>query len=199
MPRTATRRQLLRNALAASAISSAAVQPAAAAPTTASPQSESAALSRALSVERLVVVAYRDVLSSGLTTAGVSRQLGRLLAQEHEHVAAVERALRTLGAAIPPPPASPAAAQSALARHNVNLRLGRLRTQHECLRLLIDVESLAEGAYFAAISKLSDPNLVRMSVEIMGCEAQHWTVLSDLQRPGDVGRAVPYPFVQGST
>jgi ferritin-like protein len=199
MWRTATRRQLLSSAIAASAVSSAAVQPAAAASTTASPQSESEALSRALSVERLVVVAYHDVLSSGVITPGARRQLRRLLAQEHEHVAAVEGALRMLGAAIPPPPASPAAAQSALARHNVHLALGRLRTQHQCVRLLIDVESLAEGAYFAAVAKLSDPKLVKMSVEIMGCEAQHWTVLSALQHHGDVSRAVPYPFVQGST
>jgi hypothetical protein len=92
-----------------------------------------------------------------------------------------------------------ASAQRALARRHVSASLTKLDTQRKCLRLLIDVESLAEGAYFAAITNLRDPVLVRTSAEIMGCEAQHWTLLSALQHHGDVDRAVPYPFVQGSS
>jgi hypothetical protein len=153
-------------------------------------------LTKALGIERVVVSAYRSVLSSGVLTGVVTATLRGILAQELAHVAALERALRGLGAPIPQ--TSPGAAQSALPRHHIHLSLTHLPTQHDCLRLLIDVESLAEGTYFSAISKLTDPGLLRTSVEAMGCEAQHWTVLSALQHHGDVTRSVPYPFVQGS-
>jgi hypothetical protein len=45
---------------------------------------------------------------------------------------------------------------------------------------------------------LSTPSLIRLSVQIMSCEAQHWTVLSGIQHPGQYVKAVPWPFVQGS-
>ncbi|HUE27083.1 MAG TPA: ferritin-like domain-containing protein, partial [Solirubrobacteraceae bacterium] len=185
-----TRRQLLAagTALSASALLGPGLAEAAPAP----PPSDSAVLARTLRVEQLVVTAYRNVLGAGVVTAAVASRLRTMLAQELAHVAALERALRDLGAVIPQTGAS--AAQRELSAHQVHLSLTRLPTQHECLRLLIDVESLAEGAYFGAISKLTDPGLLRTSAEAMGCEAQHWTVLSALQHHGDVTRSVPYPF-----
>ncbi len=153
-------------------------------------------LTRTLQIEQLVVTAYRSVLASGVVTAAVASRLRTMLAQELDHVAVLERALHNLGA--PSPTTSATGAQRELAAHHVHLSLAHLPSQHECLRLLIDVESLAEGAYFSAISKLTEPGLVRTSAEAMGCEAQHWTVLSALQHHGDVTRSVPYPFVQGS-
>jgi hypothetical protein len=75
--------------------------------------------------------------------------------------------------------------------------LANLRTQHECLKLLVDLESVAEGAHYDAISKLRSVRLLALSAEIMACEAQHWTVLSELQHPGKIELAVPNPFVQG--
>jgi ferritin-like protein len=143
------------------------------------------------------VIAYRSTLASGVVTAVVARRLQAMLSQELQHVAALEQSVRALGAAVPH--TSMGAAQNMLAAHHVQVSLTRLRDQHECLKLLIDVESLAEGAYFSAIAKLSDPALIQQSIEAMGCEAQHWTVLSALQHHGDVTRSVPYPFVQGST
>ncbi|HUE26054.1 MAG TPA: ferritin-like domain-containing protein [Solirubrobacteraceae bacterium] len=189
-----TRRQLLAagTVLSASALLGPELAEAAPVP----PPSDSTVLARTLRVEQLVVTAYRNVLGAGIVTAAVASRLRAMLAQELAHVAALERALGDLGAVIPQTSAS--AAQRELSAHQVHLSLTRLPTQHECLRLLIDVESLAEGAYFAAISKLTDPGLLRTSAEAMGCEAQHWTVLSALQHHGDVTRSVPYPFVQGS-
>jgi hypothetical protein len=194
----ATRRELVRSAFAAGAailVVASASDALASAPA----ETEARALERALEIEQLVVIAYRQVLATDLLRTNVRNQLQVALGQELEHVEVLERALATLGQ--PPAPASPgiAAAQSALGRHHIHRSLSDFRNQHDCLRLLIDVESLAEGAYFAAIGKLTDPALVRTSAEIMGCEAQHWSVLSGLQHHGDVTQSVPYPFVQGST
>lgn len=187
-----TRRQLLAAGTAASASALLLPELAEAAPA----PSDSAVLTRTLRIEQLVVTAYRNVLASGVLTAAVASRLRAMLAQEQGHVAVLERGIRALGATIPPITAS--AAQRELTAHHVHLSLVHLPNQHECLRLLIDIESLAEGAYYSAISKLSDPGLVRTSAEAMGCEAQHWTVLSALQHHGDVTRSVPYAFVQGS-
>lgn len=156
------------------------------------------ALSYALQVERLGVIAYRQVLATSVLSADVRAQLQRLAAQEGQHVTRLEQALAGLGAGVPPGPASVADAQKILAQHQVHLSLTGLSSQRDCLRLLIDVESLTEGAYFKAIPQLSEPSLLRSAIEIMGSDAQHWTILSGIQHDGNVGLSVPYPFVQGS-
>ncbi len=91
-----------------------------------------------------------------------------------------------------------AEAQAALLHHDVHWSLTHLPNQHDCLKLLVDVESLAENAYFEAIGAVRDPGLVRACAGAMGCEAQHWTVLSGLLNHQDATRAVPYPFVEGT-
>lgn len=192
-----TRRELVRSAFAAGAAGSlvAGAADALAAP----PESESQALAHALKIEQLVVIAYRQVLATSLLRANVRDQLQVVLGQELEHVNVLERELEKLGQPHAPAYPSIPAAQAALGRHHIHRSLTHFRNQHDCLRLLIDVESLAEGAYFAAIAHLSDPALIRTSTEIMGCEAQHWSVLSSLQHHGDVTQSVPYPFVEGSS
>ena len=154
---------------------------------------DAAILRRTLRIEQLVVLCYERVVASGLVAPAVAVQLRLMLAQEHEHVAALERALGGRVAI-----GSVAAAERELEAHRVHVSITGLRSQRDCMRLLIDVESLAEGAYYSAISKLTDPALLRTSAEAMGCEAQHWTVLSAIQHPGKLYRSVPYPFVQGS-
>jgi hypothetical protein len=199
METASTRRELVRTGVAASAAASAAIRSATAAAAVAPAQSDAAVLARTFQIEQLVSIAYQRVLGSRVLAAAVALRLRGLLSQELDHLAALDRAIRRLGATVPPAPAGVAAAQRGLSRYHVAASLTGLETRHECLKLLIDVESLAEGAYFSAISKLSDPALLRMSAEIMGCEAQHWTLLSELQHRGDVKQAVPYPFVEGSS
>jgi len=190
-----TRRQVVQTGIVGTAAAALLRVPDAAAAGAVAP-SDSAVLARTLRIEQLVVIAYERVLTSGLLAPGVSGQLRTILGQEHRHVAVLERALRELGAALPR--TSDSAAERLLAAHHVHVGLGSLRDQHDCLKLLIDVESLAEGAYYASISKLSDPGLMRTSIAAMGCEAQHWTLLNAIQHPGKLYRSVPYPFVQGS-
>ena len=88
--------------------------------------------------------------------------------------------------------------KATLNRHQIHWSLTRLRDQHACLKLLVDVESLVESAYFQAVGKVQDVALVRICAEILGSEAQHWTVLGGLLNHQDPTKAVPYPFVAGT-
>jgi Ferritin-like domain len=158
---------------------------------------EARALTHALQIEQLVVIAYRQVLGSPAVTQPVAGQLHTHLTQELEHVTLLERALEARGEILPAPP-SVAEAQDALTRHGVHWSLTSLRNQHDALKLLVDVESLAENAYFEAVQQIASLALARTCTEIMGCEAQHWTVLAGFLNHRDPKKAVPYPFVAGT-
>jgi hypothetical protein len=75
--------------------------------------------------------------------------------------------------------------------------LESLSSEDDAVRYLIGVETLAEGAYFSAMSRLSDQRLLVLAAQIMSCEAQHWTALSGILHAGDIYRGVPYPVVLG--
>jgi Ferritin-like domain len=192
-----TRRELMQDGAAAAAVAGALGLAGAAAAAAATAPVQARALTHALQIEQLVVIAYRQVVGSSVLTPSVAGQLQTHLTQELEHVGLLERALASRGELVPTPPALPAA-QAALTRHGVHWSLTHLTSQHNCLKLLVDVESLAENAYFKAIQQLTDLALARICAEIMGCEAQHWTVLSGFLNHRDPMKAVPYPFVEGS-
>lgn len=194
MDRESTRRELVTGAAAFAAAASLGVASASAATTAA----QARAFSYALQVERVGVIAYGRVLSTSVLSAEVRSQLQTLLAQERQHVAKLEQVLTGLGASVTQQPATVSAAQALLSRHQVTLSLTDLPTQQDCLRLLIDVESLTEGAYFKAVPQLEQASQLRVAIELMGSDAQHWSILSGLQHGGDVSLSVPYPFVQGS-
>jgi hypothetical protein len=183
--------------VSAVAASGLAASPAVAAAVT--PQRDGELLRRALDAEYLVVIAYRRALGSGKLEPQLAAWVGAILRQELAHVTALKAALAAAGVAPPSPPSKLLEAQRRLADRHVYTPLGDLRSRNECLKLLIDVESMAEAEYFNAIGKLHDPALVRLSARIMGSEAQHWTALSAARHHGDVMLAVPYPFVQGTT
>lgn len=191
-----TRRQLVSAAIAGAVGGSVLVPGGLAQAATASPPDDAAALTRAFRIEQLVETAYRSVLATGVLEPSVGAQLHGILAQELEHLAWLRRTLTELGVGVPSVGAG--SAQRELADHHIHVALHRIPDQRAALKLLIDVESLAEGAYFSAISKISDPALIRTCAEAMACEAQHWTVLSGIQHPGKIDRSVPYAFVQGS-
>jgi len=193
--RPRTRRELVGSTAAAVAAASlAGAEGARAAPT---PPTDGDVLRRTLQIERVVVIAYRQAIDSGALEPNVAAEVERFLRQEHEHVSILEGALRSLGEPQPAPPSDLSAAQRVLTAHHVNATLFGLRTQDQYVTLLVDVETLAEEAYFVAVAQLTDAALLRTSAQIMGCEAQHWTVLSTVKHPGDVMMTVPYPFVGG--
>jgi Ferritin-like domain len=163
------------------------------------PLTDAQALSNALEVERLVVLAYRRVLASGALEANIERAIAPYLNQEIQHVSAVAAALAAMGVRADTSSLSLDAAGDLLSKHNIPVGLTGLHSQNDALRLLVDLESLAEGVYFTALKTLSTQPLQRLAAQIMACEAQHWTAVSGLRNPGEYVKAVPWPFVTGSS
>jgi hypothetical protein len=197
MARRHTRRELLA-AAAAGTVAGGALRAPSSALADEPPPSDAELMGKALDVERLMVLAYTRVFASGALSPGVQRAIAPYLGQERAHVAAVASALNRLGATASTGPLSDKAASDLLGQHNVSDSLTDLHTEHDCLKLLIDLESVAEGIYYTPLKDLRDPALVRLSAQIMACEAQHWTVLSGLRNPGQYVKAIPWPYVYGT-
>ena len=165
----------------------------------AAPVSDAAALSKALEIERLMVLAYRRVLASGALAPNIERALAPYLGHEIEHTSAVAAALAAMGVQATTAPLDLDAAGAALSQHNIRGSLTDLHSQNDSMRLLVDLESVAEGVYFTALKTVRTPGLQRLAAQIMACEAQHWTAVSGLRNPGQYVKAVPWPFVTGSS
>jgi Ferritin-like domain len=163
------------------------------------PVSDADALSKALEVERLLELAYRRVLASGSLPANIARAITPYLGHEVEHVSTVASQLAAMGVSASTGPLSLDAGDALLSKHNIPGGLTGLHTQNDCLRLLVNLESLSEGVYFTALKTLSKPGLQQLAAQIMACEAQHWTAVSGLRNPGEYVKAVPWPFVTGSS
>jgi len=163
------------------------------------PVSDGEALSKALEVERLMVLAYRRVLASGALAPDIERAIAPYLAHEVEHVSTVASQLAAIGEMSATGPLGLDVAAAMLSKHNIPGSLTDLHSQNDCLRLLVDLESLAEGVYFTALKTLTKPGLQQLAAQIMACEAQHWTAVSGLRNPGQYVKAVPWPFVTGSS
>jgi hypothetical protein len=191
-----TRRQLVAGA--ASAAGGLVLAPAAALAATVVP-SDSETLTKVLEAERLIVLGYRQVLASGAIAPGEDAVLEPFLSQELEHVSTLAARMAALGASADIAPLDVKTGDALLAKHHVPGSLTDLHTRGDCLRLLVNLESVAEGAYFTALKTLGHAELVRMSAQAMACEAQHWTVLSGLRNPGIYVKSVPWPFVTGSS
>ena len=168
-----TRRELVRRAAVSAAAVAALSRPGAAAAQAGPPESDTQLLERTF---RTNIWGYFF-----MTLATLERELSARCAQPAG------------------PPRDVVTAQRGFAAHHMYTSLTKLPSQNACLKLLIDVETVAESAYLEAIAKLGDARLLRISAEIMGAEAQHWTALSSVRHHGDVMMSVPYPFVGGST
>ena len=161
--------------------------------------SDSEALAKILLVERLVVLGYRQVFASGSLAPGENRALARFLSHELEHVSTLAAHLQALGAMSDTGPLDIKTGDALLAKHHVPGSLTDLHDRADSLRLLVNLESVAEGAYFTALKTLGSADLVRLCAQAMACEAQHWTVISGLRNPGIYVKSVPWPFVTGSS
>jgi hypothetical protein len=164
-----------------------------------SPPSDQDLLSGLLRTEALVATVYAHVLDSGRLSPPAHRLARRVLVQEHAHAAALRTELKLLGGVPPAPATTPAQVEAELARHRVTVALTDLSNEKSALRLLTQTESVAEGAYFAALSKFADARLLALAAEILASEAQHFTLLAQFLHPHDAGynQVVPDPFVQG--
>jgi rubrerythrin len=138
-------------------------------------------LNRVLDLENTAIAAYGA--GTRLMRGPVLGLGRRLLAQEREHAAALERAIRRLGGVPHEPKTAAEYARS----------FPRLRDQHDALRFAVDLENLAVRAYEESLPKLTMPELRRSAAAILTNEAEHISVLLGAQgRP-----QVPEPFVTG--
>ncbi len=164
---------------------------------TAQPDSEPLRVHRMLSVELLLLFCYQAVLSTSILPPRSARALRPLRAHEEAHIRVLSARLAALGGNLPSPPTSIEDANRDLARRHVIGRLGQLRGAPDALGLLFAVERVTVGVYFVALTKLRDPNLVRLAAEIMANDAQHEAILGELLYHGNVQQAVPYGLIQG--
>jgi Ferritin-like domain len=160
--------------------------------------SDAELLGQSLQVERLMVLGYRRVFGSGLLTPAIQRAIAPHLGHELAHVKAVAARLEALGAPATTGPLDLKAAADVMGQYHASDSLTDLHSQNDCLKLLVDLESVAEGIHYTALKDLRSPALQRLSAQIMACEAQHWTVLSGLRNPGQYVKAIPWPFVYGT-
>ncbi len=160
--------------------------------------SDAELLTASLDVERLIVLGYRRVFDSGVLTPPIQRAIASHLDHEVAHLTAIAAQLRALGVPAPTGPLDSKAAADVMAQHHVSGSLSDLHSQNDGLKLLVDLESAAEGAHYTALKDLRRPELQHLSAQIMACEAQHWTVLSGLRNPGQYVKAIPWPFVYGT-
>jgi hypothetical protein len=152
-----------------------------------------------VAIELLLIAVYHHVIATGLLSRRVERITRRVLAQERMHAAALRRELRRLGASSPASITRLEEIDRALLALKVSGQLERLRDEHDCVHLLLDLETAAEGAYFQAISQLQSVQLARLCAEILACEAQHQSAVSEARRPGNAWQAAPTAFVKGKS
>ncbi len=154
--------------------------------------------SELLAVELLSIVVYERVLASNILSDQSARLARRLLSHERAHAAALLPELHQLGANAPPAPIGPHEVDQALVAHHVERRVEDLHSGRDGLDLLLDVEGVAEGAYYTAMSRLQLPHLQLLAARLLASEAQHETMLGLVRAPKNFDRAAPYPFVEGS-
>lgn len=165
----------------------------------AAPETDGQLVYATLAVELLVIAVYERVIASGKLSVDHAPLAYRLLSYERVHARVLAKDLRALGMAEPPSlaGASTNSLDAILTTKQVQESLATIANDADSLALLIRVEEVAEGAYYHAISKLTDPRLLLRSAQIMASEAQHRTILSQTRDPGALVKAVPVAFVQG--
>ena len=146
-------------------------------------QGDAAVLNAALELEHTAIAAYETGLKlmKGKARAAASE----FLAQEHEHAAALTRAIAQLGTVpVKPRPISAYAAG-----------FPPLHTAGEFLEFALDVENTAVAAYLDSMAALNTDPLRAEVSSIMTNEAQHMSVIYGL-----LGRPqVPNAFVTGES
>lgn len=161
------------------------------------PVSETDRLQRLIRLELLLLDCYRHVLGSGILGPHAQRTLAPFPGHEQAHIAALEERLAARGGAVPPGPDSVATANRYLANRGVGGRLGQLKGERDALYLLLTLEQVTIGAYFVALTKLRDTELIQLACQIIANEAQHDAMIGLTLPKATPGSAVPYGLVQG--
>ena len=150
-----------------------------------------------VTVEQLLAFSYEHLLAAGGLSDANKPLISGFLSHERAHLTLLGAALGRQGGTAPASPATVAGASRQLAQLGATGSLRLSHTEVDSIHYLIGAETVAEGVFYEALSKLDDAKLAVGAAEIMACQAQHWTSLSGLLHAGDVNRAVPYPVVLG--
>jgi Ferritin-like domain len=159
--------------------------------------SDAALLERIVAVEQLIAFAYDHVIANIHLSPAAARTVRTFASQEREHIRLLSSALHDRGHEPPPAPTNAASVSRQLTALHGSGSLTSFQRQVGAIEYLIGIETVAEGVYYSATSKLSDPKLVVLASGILGCEAQHWTILEQFLHPGDVLQIDPYSTVHG--
>lgn len=197
----ATRRVLLCRAVAVSGAGAAVVSAlsGARAHAAAAPRTDAEWLAQLLADEHLLAAVYGPVIRSGLLSTTIRRAATTALAQEQAHAATLMLELQRVGGIASVAPAGTNVTDKLLADRHVSERLAGVRTEDDCVKLLLAVEGVAEADYFKAMAELRGPRLLRLGAQVMANHAQHATVITPLRKRGDIAKAVPWAFVQGTS
>lgn len=132
-------------------------------------ETDATLLDRAITLERVSILAYDKVIAAGLLA---DKQLAPLLrAQERRHEAALTKALTDLGGTPPPGPVGPADVDK------VVKGLDAVRTQAQALDFLIALETAVVASYYDAQAKFIEARLLQSGASIMANEGQHLVLL----------------------
>jgi rubrerythrin len=140
-----------------------------------------AILNSALDLEHTAVAAY--TAGAALLKGAVLDVGKQFLAQEKEHVAGLQQAIKQLGGTPNQPKAS--------------YDFPTLSNQMDVLKFANDLEHTAVAAYVGAIPKLTDPKLRGTAAAIVTNEAEHIAVLLGALGRDPFGQ-VPDAFVTGT-
>ncbi len=145
--------------------------------------------------EQVAESAYSYLARSATLSPQAKRTFARFLGQERTHARLLSRALAASGEKLYAPEKGVAATDRELGRLGVSARLQEAHQEDAAVRLLISVEGAGQNLYYAAIERLSSPGLLALAAEILACEGQHWTGLSNILHQGQPGNTVPHAFV----
>jgi hypothetical protein len=193
-----TRRQVIAVALAVGGGVLARGVPAATAAVT-PPMTDTGLLAAALAAEEVSLLAYRFVLGAGMLPAHAHHVVHGLYEHERAHIATLQSDLAAVGGVPPSPPTSETDVATALSKHKMSSALAMAKTEKDALQLLLDVESLCEGAYYTAIGGLRATGPLVHAAQALAGEAQHSTLIAGLLYKGEVTESVPYWYVAGVT
>lgn len=154
-------------------------------------------LQRLIRLELLQLYCYRRILDSRILHPEERRTLTPFLEHERAHRDALARRLAARGGRMPSGPGSDEEANHDLAHRQIGGRLGQFRGHQDAIRTLLTLEQVTIGAYFVALTKLQDPELIVLCTRIMGVEAQHDAICGLLLPPHKLESAAPYGLVQG--
>jgi hypothetical protein len=190
-----SRRELIAGAAAVGAGALAATQ---AARADTPPPDDATLLTTALQYERLTVLAYDHLVALPGLSAHERHILRGLARQDRAHARALESEMTARSLALPAPPSGPADVDAALSAKHMKASVVRATDLKGAVLALLDIEALAQGAYYLLIRDAREPALALRATQALSTEAQHSTLLTQLVST-DIMQSVPTWYVTGVT